>query len=116
MNYPPQSIKSNYHNMNKNNDIPRARTINILLKDSSIIGNISSSLTGLQNLGNTCYINTCLQNLIHSTPFISKFLEISNKIFEKIPVQFRLLFMNYYYKYMTIIIMNKMIILILAIL
>ena len=82
--YPPQNIRNNYHNMNKNNNnIPRARTPNMLLKDSSIVGNISSSLTGLQNLGNTCYINTCLQNLIHCTPFISKFLEISNKMFEK---------------------------------
>ena len=61
----------------------RARTPNLLLKDSSIVGNFSSSLTGLMNLGNTCYINTCLQILIHCTPFISKFLEMSNKMFQK---------------------------------
>ena len=81
-NYAPSNTRNNYHNTN-NNPIPRAKTPNLLLKDSSIVGNISSSLTGLQNLGNTCYINTCLQNLIHCTPFISRFLEISNKIFEK---------------------------------
>ena len=81
-NYAPSNTRNNYHNTNRN-PIPRAKTPNLLLKDSSIVGNISSSLTGLQNLGNTCYINTCLQNLIHCTPFISRFLEISNKIFEK---------------------------------
>ena len=36
---------------------------------------IIPSLTGLNNLGNTCYINTCLQNLIHCSSFINKFLE-----------------------------------------
>ena len=76
----PENIRNNYHSTN---NIPRAKTPNNLLRDSSIVGNISSSLTGLQNLGNTCYINTCLQNLIHCTPFISRFLEISNKMFEK---------------------------------
>ena len=36
---------------------------------------IIPSLTGLNNLGNTCYINTCLQNLIHCSSFINKFLD-----------------------------------------
>ena len=77
--YHPYSNNSN--NLNKNNTINRAEKI--LLKDGSIVGSITSSLTGLQNLGNTCYINSLLQNLIHCTPFISKFLEISNQIFQK---------------------------------
>lgn len=76
----------NYHNNNNNNyniNNNRTRTPLMPLKDSSLVGSISSSLTGLQNLGNTCYINTCLQNLIHCTPFISRFLEISNQIAQK---------------------------------
>ena len=82
--YTPSTYSNNYHNTNNNNNnIPRTKTPNMLLKDASIVGNISSSLTGLQNIGNTCYINTCLQNIIHCTPFIAKFLEISNKMFQK---------------------------------
>ena len=38
---------------------------------------IDSSLTGIQNLGNTCYINTCLQNLIHCPKFINGFLNVA---------------------------------------
>ena len=81
----PPGYASNYHNpdYNRDNNISRVKTPNLLLKDSSIVGNISCSLTGLQNLGNTCFINTCLQNVIHCTPFIAKFLEISNQMFQK---------------------------------
>lgn len=35
---------------------------------------ITHNKRGLHNIGNTCYMNTCLQNLIHSTPFIHKLL------------------------------------------
>ena len=49
-------------------------------KKESLTENISYSLNGLNNLGNTCYINTCLQNLIHCEPFITKFLKEINKI------------------------------------
>lgn len=48
----------------------------------SMIEKVTTSLTGLDNLGNTCYMNTCIQNLIHCTPFISNFLEVSNKLFQ----------------------------------
>ena len=82
--YNPSTYTNNYHNTNNNNNnIPRTKTPNMLLKDASIVGNISNSLTGLQNIGNTCFINTCLQNIIHCTPFIAKFLEISNQMFQK---------------------------------
>ena len=74
---------NNYNNYNNNSNNNRIRTPNMNLKDSSLVGSISCSLTGLQNLGNTCYINACLQSLIHCTPFIAQFLEISNQIFQK---------------------------------
>lgn len=35
---------------------------------------IISSKVGLENLGNTCYMNTCLQILIHSKDFIQRLL------------------------------------------
>ena len=60
--YEPKSYKNNDFNQN------------IHKKKETLTEDISSSLNGLNNLGNTCYINTCLQNLIHCEPFIKKFL------------------------------------------
>ena len=83
--YSHPNYSNNYHNNNNSNanTINRTKTPVLPLKDSSIVGDISSSLTGLINLGNTCYINTSLQNLIHCTPFIAKFLEVSNNILQR---------------------------------
>ena len=36
------------------------------------VTNIVVNKNGLNNLGNTCYMNTCLQLLIHCSPFIEK--------------------------------------------
>ena len=81
--YSHPNYSNNYHNNNNINTLNRPKTPILPLNDSSIVGSISSSLTGLMNLGNTCYINTSLQNLIHCTPFIARFLEVSNNIMQK---------------------------------
>ena len=46
----------------------RERRRKILLGVTNIVVNKN----GLNNLGNTCYMNTCLQLLIHCSPFIEK--------------------------------------------
>ena len=81
--YSHPNYSNNYHNNNNINTLNRPKTPILPLNDSSLVGSISSSLTGLMNLGNTCYINTSLQNLIHCTPFIARFLEVSNNILQK---------------------------------
>ena len=81
--YSHPNYSNNYHNNNNSNTINRTKTPVLPLHDSSIVGSITTSLTGLINLGNTCYINTSLQNLIHCTPFIAKFLEVSNNILQR---------------------------------
>ena len=40
---------------------------------------ITQSLVGLVNLGETCYMNTGLQNLIHCMPFINQFFSVLNE-------------------------------------
>ena len=46
----------------------------------SAITEISHNLKGLSNLGNTCFMNTCLQNIIHTTPFINRLVNIKHQI------------------------------------
>ena len=41
--------------------------------------NIIKSRIGLYNLGNTCYMNSCLQNLIHCKFFIKKLVKINER-------------------------------------
>ena len=53
---------------------------------NSNLNSIISSRVGLTNLGNTCFMNTCLQNLIHSEDFINRLLSKSYEINSNKPI------------------------------
>ena len=54
--------------------------------DKSDIQKIITSEKGFRNLGNTCFMNTCLQNLIHTEYFIQMLFSKSNLISDKTPI------------------------------
>ena len=50
---------------------------------------ITSTLNGLLNLGNTCYANTCIQNLVHCSVFIPVLFDKSESNGKKITKSFK---------------------------
>ena len=76
--YYPESRYEMKETINNRNNVQNERFENakeLNEKGIPLAKYIIPSLTGLNNLGNTCFINTCLQNLIHCSSFITKFLE-----------------------------------------
>ena len=67
----------------KEKDIKSNISLNI---DKSDIQKIISSEIGFRNLGNTCFMNTCLQNLIHTEYFIQMLFSKSYLISDKTPI------------------------------
>ena len=52
----------------------------LMLQIEEKIEKVYENLNGLINLGNTCYMNTCLQFLIHCKPFL-------RRLYQKIPTR-----------------------------
>ena len=79
-----EDLKNNKINWeDKNNQKNKKKEDNIIFDDlkyeEKIIFIINSKM-GLQNLGNSCYMNTCLQIIIHTPNFINRFYQNLNKI------------------------------------
>ena len=70
-------IKIDMKNIKNNYQIKK--DINKIKDKESILKLITQSLTGLVNLGETCYMNTGLQNIVHCIPFMKQFLLIINE-------------------------------------
>ena len=78
--------KKDYYNdntINTNNSHSETSLIN------REVNSIINSTIGLNNLGNTCFMNTCLQNLIHSEYFIKLLFSKKHLISKKTPITYQ---------------------------
>ena len=80
-----------YDNQKKTIDTNAYLENNYNITNSDLVYKITKSKRGLTNLINSCYMNICLQILIHSEYFISLFLSKNNLISNKTKISFHLL-------------------------
>ena len=80
-NYYNNTIKTEQENNYSNNQ-------NTNNYDEKKLNLIISSKIGLKNLGNSCYMNTCLQILIHSQDFIKRLLSKKSLINKSHPISY----------------------------
>ena len=71
--YNNQREKNYFSSITKDNENKNNNTNNSNF--DQITNQITTSKIGLQNLGNTCYMNTTLQILIHTVNFINRFYQ-----------------------------------------
>ncbi len=86
--YNNQREKNYFSSITKDNENKNNNTNNSNF--DQIANQITTSKIGLQNLGNTCYMNTTLQILIHTVNFIHRFYQEQNRVETRTPISKKL--------------------------